>query len=263
LSDAARGTVPAAAPPLPDGIARVREERVAGSVPLFAHPGWRRDLEWLVQGTTGHGRDGSFDLGLFGTTPVGVALERWRALRTATGMPRSVHSLQVHEDRVLVQGPGEPGLGITEGYDGHATSQPGVLLTVSIADCVPISLVDSSSRRIALLHGGWRGTALGILGAGLAHLGGDPSAVHVHLGPAICGRCYEVGPEVHQALGLAVPAAPAPVDVRAVLARQAVDAGVSPGHISVSEHCTRCGDNFFSHRAGSPGRQLGVLGLRP
>jgi polyphenol oxidase len=194
LSDAARGTVPAAAPPLPDGIARVREERVAGSVPLFAHPGWRRDLEWLVQGTTGHGRD---------------------------------------------------------------------LLTVSIADCVPISLVDSSSRRIALLHGGWRGTALGILGAGLAHLGGDPSAVHVHLGPAICGRCYEVGPEVHQALGLAVPAAPAPVDVRAVLARQAVDAGVAPGHISVSEHCTRCGDNFFSHRAGSPGRQLGVLGLRP
>lgn len=263
MSDEGHGTAPAAAPMLPEGIARVRDERVAGTVPLFAHPGWRRDLEWLIQGTTGRGDDGSFDLGLFGTSPVGVALERWRALRVATGMPRSVHSLQVHEDRVLVHGHAEPGLAISEGYDGHATHQPGVLLTVSIADCVPISLVDPSTRRIALLHGGWRGTARGILGAGLDHLGGDLSAVRVHLGPAICGRCYEVGPEVHEALGLAVPDAPAPVDVRAVLARQATDAGVAPEHISVSEHCTRCGGDFFSHRAGSPGRQLGLLGLRP
>jgi polyphenol oxidase len=248
---------------LPDGVATVREARAAGPIPLYVHPGWRVDLEWVVQGTTGRGDDGSFDMGLFGRTPVGEALGRWRELRDRTGMPRCVHSLQVHEERVLDHGHGDPGLGITEGYDGHVTDRPGVLLTVSVADCVPIFLVDPHTRRIALLHGGWRGVARGILGVGLDRLGGHRSSIRVHLGPAICGGCYEVGPEVHQALGLPVPHGPTPIDVRAVLARQAVDAGVAPTNISVSEHCTRCGQDFFSHRAGSPGRQLGVLGLRP
>jgi polyphenol oxidase len=263
LSAGADGTAPAATPSLPCGVRTVREERAGGPIPLFAHPGWRRGLDWLVQGTTGRGDDGAFDLGLFGATPVGEALRRWRDLRVATGMRRSVHSLQVHENRVLVHGDGAPGLGVADGYDGHATDRPGILLTVSVADCVPIFLVDLSARRIALLHGGWRGTARGILSAGLDCLDVARSAVRVHLGPAICGGCYEVGPEVHDALRLPVPDGPAPVDVRAVLARQAVDAGVAPEHISASEHCTRCGSDFFSHRAGSSGRQLGVLGLRP
>ena len=39
--------------------------------------------------------------------------------------------------------------------------------------------------------------------------------------------------------------------------------GVAPERSTVSTHCTRCGPGyFFSHRAGSPARQMGVLGLR-
>lgn len=257
-----------ATPSLPAGVTRVREEPVDGTIALHAHPLWRDTLPWLVQGTTGRGADGAGDLGLFGDTPVGVALRRWRALRSAAGLPRAVHSLQVHGNAILVHDVGEPGLALTEGYDGHLTRRPGILLTVSVADCVPISVLDvtdaaAGSVSIALLHGGWRGTALGILPAGLARLGGDPARLLVHLGPAICGACYEVGPEVHESLGLPVPDAPAPVDVRAVLARQAIDAGVPAHRITVSEHCTRCGDLFFSHRAGSAGRQLGILGIGP
>jgi polyphenol oxidase len=249
-------------PSLPAGVRTVRETPLDGPVPLFVHAAWHETWPWLVQGTTGRGDGEAFDLGLFGSSPVGATLRRWRALRDRTGMVRVVHSLQVHRARILDHDGPEPGMVIAEGFDGHATTRPGVLLTVSVADCVPISLVAPSDGRIALLHGGWRGTARGILGAGLARLDAAPEAVHVHLGPAICGACYEVGPEVHAALGLEPPAGNTPVDVRAVLARQALAAGVPPGNVSVSEHCTRCGDGFFSHRGGSAARQLGILGLR-
>jgi polyphenol oxidase len=249
---------------LPPGVRRVREEVEAGAVPLHVHAEWAEELPWLLQGTTGAG-DGSdpFDLGLFGDTPVGVALDRWRRLREAVGVDAAVHSLQVHGDAVQHHGAPTPGLFVSEGYDGHLTDRSGVLLTISVADCVPISLVDPKRRRIALLHGGWRGTAAGILGRGLDALAAEPERVRVHLGPAICGRCYEVGPEVHAALGLRRPPGNRPVDVRAVQARQAVEAGVPAASITVSEHCTHCGTGFFSHRGGSAARQLGLLAIRP
>lgn len=251
-------------PGLPSGVRSIREAPREGEVPLHVHPEWSEDLPWLLQGTTGTGEaDDPFDLGLFGATPVGVALDRWRRLREAVGVVAAVHSLQVHGREVERHGALVPGLHVSEGYDGHVTGRSGVLLTVSVADCVPISLVDPKRRRIALLHGGWRGTAAGILSAGLDELGADPASLRVHLGPAICGRCYEVGPEVHEALGLPRPTGRARVDVRAVQARQVLEAGVAARHVTVSEHCTRCGSGFFSHRAGSAGRQLGVMALRP
>jgi polyphenol oxidase len=259
---------------------RLRERPSGADIPLFVLDAWAERFPWLVHGTTGRGPDGDFDLGLSGETPVGTSMARWRALREATGMLRAVHGLQVHDRRVARHdddpGPGEPGSGsgsggdpvprelrILHGVDGHVTDRPGTLLTVTVADCVPISLVDPDRRRVALLHGGWRGTAAGMVAAGLEALGGEPRSLHAHLGPAICGDCYEVGPEVHTALGLPAPAGNTPVDVRAVQARQLVDAGVPAGQLSVSEHCTLCGTGFFSHRGGSPGRQLGVLGIAP
>lgn len=251
-------------PGLPSGVRRVREGPASGDdgVPLYVHPEWAEALPWLVQGTTGTGTDRQFDLGLFGDAPVGPVLERWRALREVTGMDRAVHALQVHGRRVLEHAEGSPGVLVTEGADGHATSRPGILVAVALADCVPISLVDPERRRIVLLHGGWRGTAAGIVEEGLAQLGGDVRSVLAHMGPAICGDCYEVGPEVHEALGLAVPDGNTPVDVRAVQAGQLVSAGVRAERVTVSEHCTRCGSGFFSHRGGSKGRQMGVLGIR-
>ncbi len=86
----------------------------------------------------------------------------------------------------------------------------------------------------------------------------------VHLGPAICGACYEVGPEVFEALGKPAPPSPAPVDVREVLVSQAQAIGVPEAHVSVSNDCTLCGESgFFSHRGGRPERQAAVLGVRP
>lgn len=254
-----------AIPALPEGVRRVREERAGGPVPLFPQPEWRRVLPWVVQGTTGRGaREAPFDLGLFGAAPAGAVLARWRELRSALGGMAAAHAHQVHGADVRThEAAPDDGLVVQHGFDGHATTRPGLLMAVSVADCVPIFMVDPGARRVVLLHGGWRGTAAGIVGRGLEAMdGADPAGVHVHLGPAICGGCYEVGPEVHDALGLPVPRENTPVDVRAVQARQLVEAGVPPGQVTVSEHCTRCGEGFFSHRGGDRERQMGVLGIR-
>lgn len=249
----------------------VTEHPPEGDLPLWRHPEWAERFGWLAQGTTGAGSgEEPFDLGLSGGDPVGPALERWRALRRALDMPGAVHSRQVHATELLrLSEPLPPGLLVTEGYDGHLTDRPGLLLTVSIADCVPVFLVDARQRAVAALHAGWRGAAGGIVERAVqemaTHYGTRAQDLWLHCGPAICGRCYEVGPEVHRAVRPDVPAPelPTPIDLRAALAERVLALGVPESQISVSAHCTRCGPGeFFSHRAGSPRRQMGVVGIR-
>jgi YfiH family protein len=246
----------------------VREERQPGAVPLYRHPGWAERFPWLLQGTTARGEvSPPFDLRLSGTLPVHEVLGRWRLLREALGFPAAVHAYQVHGARVLYhEAAAAAALLLADDADGHATRAPGVLLTVSVADCIPISLVDPERRAVALLHGGWRGVAAGIVERGIALLaeraGSRAESLYLHFGPAICGRCYEVGAEVHEALGLARPSAPTPIDLRALAAERALACGVPAAQVSLSAFCTRCpGSPFFSHRAGCGERQVGVLGL--
>jgi YfiH family protein len=226
-------------------------------------------FRWLVQGTTARGEmEPAFDLSAFSTEPAQQVVARWRLLCKESGCPRAIHAGQVHGTDVLVHERGPPGLFIGQATDGHVTRAPGVLLTVTAADCVPIFIVDPEARAVASLHGGWRGVAAGILEAGLDRLGeltgSGRDALYLHLGPAICGRCYEVGPEVHAALRLPTPTSPKPVDLRGVLAQRALALGLSEDRISCSDHCTRCGDSpFFSHRAGHRGRQVGAIGVLP
>lgn len=209
-----------------------------------------------------------FDMGLFGASPSGEVQARWASLAESTGFARVVHARQVHGVRVAVHQVGPSGRWVSGDFDGHVTAVPGTLLTVATADCVPVSIVDPTGRAVALLHAGWRGAAAGILEAGLSALAAalsvEVATCHLHLGPAICGDCYEVGPEVHRALGEAVPAQPTPVDLPANLGRRAVAAGVPAENITVSSLCTRCGGGaLYSHRGGDRGRQLAVLGIKP
>lgn len=255
-----------AAPPEPTTSRSLREVPVEGALPLFRHPDWTDRFPWLIQGVTGRGVDGRFDLGMSNGSPIGEALERWRRLQATLDVRAVVHSRQVHGVEVLRHRGGEPGVLVSDGFDGHITDRTDLALTVSVADCVPIYLVDPEQRQIALLHGGWRGVAAGILEAGLAALarmGSRPRDLWMHTGPSICGRCYEVGPEVHEALGRPRPATNTTIDLREVLTERARAAGLRDGRVSRSAHCTRCGDSpFFSHRGGEAGRQMAYLGLR-
>lgn len=259
-------SAPPTAPVAPGGPL-VTEGAASGPIPLYVHPLWAKSFPWLIQGTTGRGPDGDFDLRLSSEAPVGTVLGRWRLIREELDADHLAHAGQVHGTRVIRHHGGQvAGISIASAADGHATRVPGILLTVSVADCIPISIVDPERRAIALLHGGWRGVAAGIIDEGIAALreiaGSEPAGLFVHLGPAICGECYEVGPEVWEALGLEAPRERRPIDLRAVAARRAAALGVDPARISRSTHCTRCSDSlFFSHRAGSDARQIALLGI--
>ena len=133
-------------------------------------------------------------------------------------------------------------------------------MAVTIADCVPVFLAHPSGAA-ALLHSGWRGTAARIVEQGIAafrRAGHAPRDLVMHLGPAICGQCYEVSPDVFAELTGRRVAAPTPVDLRRLITQHARDAGLL--RISTSARCTKCDNGiFFSHRAGDAGRQLAVM----
>ncbi|MEX2583067.1 MAG: laccase domain-containing protein [Gemmatimonadota bacterium] len=222
-----------------------------------------------MQGTTGRGSgEELFDLGVYGAVPTGELMQRWRRLLDATGMKTAVHARQIHGARIVEwYDPLPPGVLHLDGYDGHLSDQPGLMLSVSIADCVPVSLVEERSRTVALVHAGWRGVAASIVERSIervaARTAADPALLWLHCGPSICGVCYEVGLEVHEGVNpdSEPPRSASPIDLRAAIARRAAAVGMDPARITVSTHCTRCGPgDFFSHRAGSAGRQMGVLG---
>jgi YfiH family protein len=197
-----------------------------------------------------------------GSEPVREVMARWDALRDEL-RPASLRlatAKQVHGSAVIVHGGGWEGWLRGNEADGHAALERGTAMAVSIADCVPVFIAHPSGAT-ALLHSGWRGTAGRIVEHGIAALTarGVPAAeLHVHLGPAICGRCYEVSPDVYERLTGGRPPAARTIDLRALIADHARAAGVM--QVTVSGSCTRChNDRFYSHRAGDAGRQLGVL----
>ncbi len=206
------------------------------------------------------------DLGMSGTAPVGQLLDRWAAVRAALGdgrpVPRFASAIQVHGTHVVEYGDGWCGWLRSDAADGHFSHTRGIGFAVTIADCVPV-FVAHPAGAVALLHAGWRGTAAGILTRTLllfaAH-GLAPTELRIHMGPAICGQCYEVGADVYAKItGQAVPR-PTKIDLRAVLADQAHAGGAR--NITVSRWCTLCdNDRFFSHRAGDSGRQVAAIAV--
>lgn len=201
-------------------------------------------------------------LAVSGDDPVGVVMSRWDALRASLALStdRLATARQVHGARVITHRSGWSGWLRGNDADGHASPARGTAMGVSVADCVPV-LIAHPSGATAILHSGWKGTAARITEVGIRTLeasGIAPRELRLHLGPAICGSCYEVSPDVYRQLTGHDIAHPAAVDLRALIAEQARSCGVTD--IRVSSYCTRCdNDRFYSHRAGDVGRQIAVI----
>jgi len=144
--------------------------------------------------------------------------------------------------------------------DGQVTARPAVGVMVLTADCLPVAL--GAPGAVAMLHAGWRGLAAGILeegAAALRELAGEQE-LHALIGPGAGPCCYEVGAEVHAALG-GTPRR-GPIDLAGIAARRLRAAGV--GEVRALDVCTICDRRFFSHRreGDRAGRQAGVAWLR-
>jgi purine-nucleoside/S-methyl-5'-thioadenosine phosphorylase / adenosine deaminase len=173
---------------------------------------------------------------------------------------RQVHGAQVNRAEQIV-------LGQTPG-DAVVLTGPGQVAFLVVADCLPLVLYDPAEHVGAVAHAGWRGLAAGILPAtveGLIAAGAVQGRLRVGIGPAIGPCCYEVGPEVLEAVR------PEPgeyrngdkdrsfLDLALVARRQLEGLGVGRDSIEPLGICTRCNvDRYFSARAGEPTGRFAV-----
>ena len=172
--------------------------------------------------------------------------------------------------------------------DGLMTDQPGLLLGVQTADCIPVLVADRKRRAVAAFHAGWRGTVKRIVEAGIGRMrlefGSRPEDLIAAIGPGIGACCYAVGEEVlssfesqfvyandlfrevcdtdavrsrypmlfltQRAPGHSPLGPSLHLDLTEANRRQLMDAGLKPRSIKLVGGCTNCQtDLFFSHRA--------------
>jgi polyphenol oxidase len=198
-------------------------------------------------------------------TVLGLAGRPWATVR-------QIHSATVVDadsDR-LGSGPPEARPPLAEA-DGLVGTDAGVVLAVFMADCLPLLLADPGARVVAALHAGWRGLAAGVIEQGVAAFsrrGGRPAEAIALVGPAIGACCYEVGPEVADAVVGRYPAAEATtrdgrlaIDTAAAAVQALERAGF--GEVRAARECTaHQPERYFSYRRdGRTGRQAGLIAL--
>ncbi len=171
---------------------------------------------------------------------------------------------QVHgTDALVVDRPVEQGEMFEGGWDALVTNQPGLMVTVRTADCVPVLLHDPVRRVVAAIHAGWRGAVAGIVPKTVALLasrfGARVQDVRMAIGPSAGACCYEVDepvltrlrdvfPEWHSVVS-PVDAQKAHLDLRAFVRRQALREGLEAERIASVDACTICQpDVFYSYR---------------
>ncbi|MBC8213153.1 MAG: peptidoglycan editing factor PgeF [Candidatus Marinimicrobia bacterium] len=83
--------------------------------------------------------------------------------------------------------------------DSLITDNHEVVLTLQVADCVPVYLFDKITKTRALVHAGWRGVVSNIVSKTtelMIEKGCNPKDIKVFCGPSIQQCCYEVNENV-------------------------------------------------------------------
>ncbi len=185
--------------------------------------------------------------------------------------PEQVHGAGV---RVIAERRGDPSqimAGGEPGADALVTALPDVPIGVLVADCMPVLLADPVAQVAGVAHAGRRGLAAGVLQATLdamTGLGAKRPRIRAVVGPAICGRCYEVPARMRDEVDTAVPgtacvtAAGTPgLDLVAGALGLLHRAGVEACATGI---CTAEDDRLYSYRRdGLTGRFAGVVMLSP
>ena len=167
-------------------------------------------------------------------------------------------------------------------FDALISDLPDVLVGVKTADCVPILIGDPETGAFAAVHAGWRGSSRSIARQAVTRMseiyGSDPTTLLCAIGPAACGRNYEIGEEVIEAFRSNFSTSGkyltptreghALIDLHLANKDQLIEAGVGTERIFTAPFCTmERTDLFFSYRVekklyGKTGRLLSVVGLK-
>lgn len=200
-------------------------------------------------------------------------LDHGFSTRKSVALPAQVITLrQIHSDLVRnASGVVDRAL---EG-DSIISNEPGKVIGVRTADCVPILLVDAKTRSVAAIHAGWRGTAANIAARTVEHMADafrtNPLDLFAAIGPAIGSCCYQVGFEVAAQFKGTFPELAIAGENRVMLnlpeanRRLLLSAGIPSTQVYSSDLCTFCNsDDFFSYRRdqADPGRMISFISSR-
>jgi YfiH family protein len=176
---------------------------------------------------------------------------------------RDLH--QVHGDRVHEAGTQSAA---RPRADALVTRDPGVVLMVRAADCVPVLLVASDVGAIGAAHCGRLGLVAGVVPRTVDRLRDwGAASISAWVGPHICGSCYEVPAQMQQEVAGVVPESRATtswgtpsLDLGAGVRAQLERAGVTVSDVS---RCTRESPDLYSFRrdGSAAGRQAGLIRL--
>ena len=168
------------------------------------------------------------------------------------------------------------------------SDEPGILLAIQTADCIPVLVADRKRRAVAAFHAGWRGTVRRIVETGIGKMrltfGSQPEDLTAAIGPGVGACCYAVGEELlsefesqfiyarelfrevydsdpvrtrypmlfltQRAPGHSEIGPNTHLDLVEANRRQLLDAGLKAASIQTVGGCTSCQrELFFSHRA--------------
>lgn len=156
--------------------------------------------------------------------------------------------------------------------DAAVTAQPGVVLSVLTADCLPLLLATARGDAVGVVHAGWRGLAAGVVERSVRALrarSAPDAEVLAWLGPAIGPRAFEVGEDVVRAFCDEDPAcaasfAPTPrpgkwlADLYRLACLRLARVGVT--RVSGGDHCTvEEAERFYSYRRQRGGGRMASL----
>ncbi|MDZ7587111.1 MAG: peptidoglycan editing factor PgeF [Patescibacteria group bacterium] len=158
--------------------------------------------------------------------------------------------------------------------DGLITSEKGIYLMVTIADCLPVLLYDPTLKIIGLVHAGWRGIIGQIIPKTIEKLrivGAEPQNLVVGVGPGICQKHFVVKKDVLSLFLEYYPSATfvrnndGYVDLKKAVLIDLKKGGVLPGNIEIANVCTACENGIygsFRKEKDSVPAAAAVIGMR-
>ena len=157
---------------------------------------------------------------------------------------------------------------LSDGYDALVTDVSGILLCIWTADCLPLYLYDTEKHIAAIAHCGWRGILSGIVSNTVCTMtdrfGADPAHIIAGFGPGICGNCYEVSEDLHEAfLGrfspdemeaifCLQPSEKYLLDLRKAIRFELCRTGILAERICSTEICSYESEVYASYRRSGP-----------
>ncbi|HEX7155015.1 MAG TPA: peptidoglycan editing factor PgeF [Thermoanaerobaculia bacterium] len=200
----------------------------------------------------------------------GVADDLTSVIRDHFGLETSLITCNQVHGATVTRVKSEKGWRECDSCDALWSDQNHVALGIKVADCLPVTMLDSTHSVLANVHSGWRGAVARITASTVdaitAASAFDPTTAHAYLGPSIRVCCFEVGEEVaaqfdDQYLDRSRGSKPH-VDLVAYTADILRARGFDGSRIFDSEMCTRCDDSLFhSYRrdAAASGRNLSIV----